>query len=594
MQTAIRYHLPQILFFLILLVLLSPAKPINAESSDLCLNVAHTVGISTYNLKTQKLTTPDFTGLDLLLANTQYAKWSGTRASYVWQQTQDQWALSITDIQTHQTITTTINGQGLLQNNDGGMSPRFFGWSGDGQYVAVEVLRHTGYTLLFYSSKDARVVKEIVRNPFVLDPTMRYSDADPDEGHWSPLGHSFAMFLLLNTGELGVSIFAPDRDSLTFRWPHPDYSWASQSFGFVWSPDAKYLAAIDYGTVRVFGLDGKTYLEDVSRSDLVWSTDSHTLYYVIPGTYVGGVCRGFDLIGFSPDTNHKRIAASDFWGLDWSPDFQYLLLSGTDSDLPCTSGGAPDFPMTYRLVNVDSGKQIGAVFRRDNRTFGLPVLWSPDSKAVALLLNDGLAWMQTHDGTTHVLPETGVAFLVSSLADRQFKWSADGQWMAYPSGNVDSDHPDISTWLTNVENGNSIDLGIHSDRLPQMFPSPHGSPVAILTIATNDSSSGLTTYSLWLVSNGRARKLNDNVRDDAGYTAGSSLPVWSPDGTLLAYIAGEKDDHWTIYIVRADGAEVAAFDVLANITAHVPAFDGTDNPIFASLDAALSWGQCTE
>ncbi len=599
MQTAIRWHLPQLIFFLILLVLLSPAKPINADSGDLCLNVAHTVGISTYSLKTQKLTTPDFTGLDLLLANAQYAKWSGTRAAYIWQQTQDQWALSITDIQTRQTITTAIIGQGLIRTKENGMEPRFFGWSADGLYLAVEVLRNKTHTLLFYRGQDATVVEEMIRNPFVMERAPD-SDADrdiPAEAHWSPVGHNFAMFVLMNTGELGLIVFSPDWAGLAFRWPAPDYKTGEASFWFDWSPDARFLAANDASMLRVFGIDGKTVLEDTfvgdysdnTARDLVWSADGKALYYVRKSLASMQRCRGTELIAFSSDNRQRRKITSDFFVPPiFSPDKHSVLLSNSDSTLPCVNSDADDFPMTYRLVNVEEGEQLGTSLQRTNRVSPLPVRWSPDSRNVALLFPDHLVWMRADGTAIHILPGKNVVDAGSDGADPQFQWSADGQWMAY---GIRAGNDKENAWLTNIETGSSVALGTFADAYPQVLPSLHGSPAAILTPVSSDSSSSSADTSLWLVSEHVSRKVSDHVRIELNGIGGTSAPVWSPDGTLLAYVSSEDSDSWTTHIVGPDGAEITQFKTPSHFSITVSGSNGAEKRS-ATLGATLSWGEC--
>jgi len=49
------------------------------------------------------------------------------------------------------------------------------------------------------------------------------------------------------------------------------------------------------------------------------------------------------------------------------------------------------------------------------------------------------------------------------------------------------------------------------------------------------------------VDSGNVRRLTDNPAKDWG-------PVWSPDGTRIAF-ASERDGNWEIYIINADGSQ---------------------------------------
>ena len=47
------------------------------------------------------------------------------------------------------------------------------------------------------------------------------------------------------------------------------------------------------------------------------------------------------------------------------------------------------------------------------------------------------------------------------------------------------------------------------------------------------------------------------------------LPIWSPDGSMIAYVKDQGDEKWAVYIIRTDGSdEIKLFDLPGSINGH--------------------------
>lgn len=66
------------------------------------------------------------------------------------------------------------------------------------------------------------------------------------------------------------------------------------------------------------------------------------------------------------------------------------------------------------------------------------------------------------------------------------------------------------------------------------------------------------------------------------------LPVWSPDGQFIAYVKGQQDNKWAIYVVRSDGTgDTKLFDLPGSIDGKP--FNVPSSISFGWFEERLSW-----
>lgn len=66
------------------------------------------------------------------------------------------------------------------------------------------------------------------------------------------------------------------------------------------------------------------------------------------------------------------------------------------------------------------------------------------------------------------------------------------------------------------------------------------------------------------------------------------LPIWSPDGNMIAYVKDQGDEKWAVYIIRTDGTgETKLFDLPGSINGH----PSNAQISFGWEEEQLSWAQ---
>jgi Tol biopolymer transport system component len=143
---------------------------------------------------------------------------------------------------------------------------------------------------------------------------------------------------------------------------------------------------------------------------------------------------------------------------------------------------------------------------------------------------------------------TGLANLTRSeeTDDRSPAWSPDGTEIAFGSDGGEAHARDI--YVINVRNRalRNLTKGAGANYDPAW--SPDGQKIAFSSERTDPETGEYDDhYEIYVRDrDGEVAKLTHNESDDLE-------PVWSPDGTMIAFIS-KRDGNWEIYAMNADGS----------------------------------------
>lgn len=172
---------------------------------------------------------------------------------------------------------------------------------------------------------------------------------------------------------------------------------------------------------------------------------------------------------------------------------------------------------------------------------------SPERDRLAILANVYHDGVRTNELQVMTLDETLLGSF--DIGAGTPVWSPDGQWLAFTiEGQLHRMRPD-GTNLEPLTPAGNLDVGFSW--------SPDSSQLAFLSRDADDETSRFDLY----VVNADGSELKAIVTQASFSTVdGQALPpygvpAWSPDGTMLAFVAGYFDDR-NIYRVQADGSEL--------------------------------------
>jgi Tol biopolymer transport system component len=301
------------------------------------------------------------------------------------------------------------------------------------------------------------------------------------------------------------------------------------------------------------------------------------------------------------NANPEQYISACWPGPGFSPDGRYLAAARTkfkEEVVERPEGNvtikSPIEPRELVVLNVETGQVVAVAGQ-----FGGSFDWSPDNTGV--LHTRPIDWDMN---SAKPKPDQGLWLLdLQSGEDRQFlpplvdftvadlDWSPDGSRIAFhgaqyegmgPFATINADGTGFRIWGNVV---GSFDWSLDSQRLAHDEVTYIAFPPAKLFIVNADGSNATTLV------------------DDESLAA--VRPLWSPDGSLLAFIDGGVDVDQSVWLVEPDGANLRRLNIpgLKQVTWISWSPDGTRlvvtgmNQIFAvPLDGTapllLSEGSC--
>ncbi len=292
-----------------------------------------------------------------------------------------------------------------------------------------------------------------------------------------------------------------------------------------------YLA--DLSTSQVLNLTGRLKTEDFQP---IWSPDGNRLAFVAYGAGKATIYT----YAFNPISLRRLAhfsATTDFAGMIWSPDSQWLSLSSlgrillldTDAFDPC-----PDFPSTacaYTAINSDFS--------------GSATDWSADGREILISNLSGAegAYALSLDGSQARRIAPGYTSI------RNAAWSPDGQQLAFASFTGSAGE------LIVIDRTGSRTLADRLNPRSTFAWSPDSRMLVFTAWDEGDSE----VYSVD-VQQGVIRQLTRNAFEDV-------FPAGSPDGLRIAFVSLDSSYRGSLYVMNADSSQ------LRRIASDVPGLD---------------------
>ncbi|MFC1564413.1 TolB family protein [candidate division KSB1 bacterium] len=218
----------------------------------------------------------------------------------------------------------------------------------------------------------------------------------------------------------------------------------------------------------------------------------------------------------------------------WSNDGSKILFSRIENNIS-----------NIMTINPDATEIASLVSSGDEFTFLDNPVWSPDDSKIALTVTrEGAASIRIidSDGANSVDIETGFNF------NTNFVWSPDGSKIAFFCGE------------TGVNDNNIYACNVDGSGLVRLTDSPGDFSIP----SWKPDGSGIL-YS----SGDKIYKVNING-SEVVYLADGLFPVFSPDGSRIAYVFGNTEER-ALYTMKPDGTEQVRLSFVDEV-AYLPAW----------------------
>ncbi|HUV65634.1 MAG TPA: protein kinase [Sedimentisphaerales bacterium] len=397
----------------------------------------------------------------------------------------------------------------------------------------------------------------------VLDSIHAYHPCWSPDGNWiafSHLGFSEGSKRWIQDlcvipsrgGEARVLVGKVEADSC--RYAHGQMAW---------SPDGKFIAYPSYSTFTVDSLSGISKVpfeggdpellvelkpDYVSRS-VSWSPDGKKLAYCSMNYAVSdGSVWVLPIDTGEPVKLRTGLELENVWMASWSPDGEKIAFTchwPSERDfylledfLPSTTADEPEPPAepTFSTVSVPGLLDYCAL--------------SPDGERIAFVADDSCLWVaptrgqadSTVAGEAVRLTEPLIEWAKGSLP----VWSANGNWIAFNTSDLDSAGTYWSSmYVMPSSGGDLIELPVKHDRDHwltfydyRLSLSPDGEEIAFFShtspIPGDPQEDCIYTMP---VAGGEIRRVAESLCGDSAYCA---HPTYSADGKLIAFLKGDR------------------------------------------------------
>ena len=316
-------------------------------------------------------------------------------------------------------------------------------------------------------------------------------------------------------------------------------------FSATWSPDGNQLAFVTY---RLFDSSNGQF-----KSLNVWIMNA-------------------DGSGLKPITSDPKRT---FYDVTWSPDGHKFAATCALVEIS-KQAGVSYSSANVCIVNADGSGVVPVTRLTNNQTVIENIVWSPDGRKIAFLSNrllDGSEdekplnllsrniWIMDPDGS-HAMPLT--QFTEDHLRITSLAWSPDSHKLAYISNRALDGSLSVARgrnlWLMHADGSGSSPLTrFHQADCRGFSWSPDGSRLAFASnVPLDGSDHDGAPSNIWVMKSDGSAAVP--LTSATTLTSRSDWPVWSPDGSLIAfssctYISNLKpSSECNLWIMKADGS----------------------------------------
>ena len=173
---------------------------------------------------------------------------------------------------------------------------------------------------------------------------------------------------------------------------------------------------------------------------------------------------------------------------------------------------------------------------------------------------------------------------------RPASWSPDGRLIAINAGS-DVWHQDI--WTVHADGTGSTNLT--SSLAPELEPvwSPDGTRLAFTRRTVVNRDLGLYYDDVWLMNadGSGQRQLTHTQYSSTAHTYGASAPAWSPDGSLILFQRDMPGEPYDLYTIRPDGSGVINLTNTAGADETRAAWSSDGSRIVFQRNDGLAYGE---